>query len=92
MEQEYVFCEKDGVTGPNNTEYGMFQREAERLWNTRVIEDALIAALKNALSFLEAVADQYEKNGWDSSSLRQNKIAQGKAALLLAEKGIEESG
>lgn len=50
----------------------------------------MLAALESSAKMLEAVADSYDERGWDSSSIRENELAQVRAAIARA-KGQEAS-
>jgi exonuclease VII small subunit len=50
--------------------------------NARIAD--LLAALESSAKMLESVADSYDEQGWDSSSLRENELAQARAAIAKA--------
>ena len=55
MEQAHVVCEGCDTAGPDFESCGEFGDGAENLWNTRPIEDALLAACEVALGELRAI-------------------------------------
>ena len=59
MEEAHIVCETCDITGPDFESFGEFGDGAERLWNARPIEDALLAAC-------EAVSAAWEES-WDCS-------------------------